>query len=97
MPSTGAFYIQNTIKAEAAYPRIDFHLTFKVKTVSFYFKYRHKMTNATIKYNIASILFIRIMSRKDSLFKKILYSETKVDVKEIIKRLDFVNKILEQL
>lgn len=39
--------------------------------LSFYFKYRHKMTKATIKSNIASILFIRIMSRKDSLFKKI--------------------------
>ncbi len=39
--------------------------------LSFYYKYRHKMTNATIKYNIATILFIRIMSRKDNLFKKI--------------------------
>jgi len=39
--------------------------------VSFYFKYRNKMTQATIKNNLSSILFIRIMLRNDSLVKKI--------------------------
>lgn len=47
--------------------------------LSFYFKYRHKMTKATIKSNIASILFIRIMSRKDSLFKKIKRMKLMID------------------
>jgi len=47
--------------------------------LSFYFKYRHKMTNATIKYNISNILFIRIMSRKDSLFKKIKRMKLMID------------------
>ena len=37
------------------------------------------MTKATIKSNIASILFIRIMSRKDSLFKKIKRMKLMID------------------
>jgi glycosyltransferase involved in cell wall biosynthesis len=45
----------------------------------YFFKYRHEMTNATIKYNIATILFIRIMSRKDNLFKKIKRMKLMID------------------
>jgi hypothetical protein len=47
--------------------------------------------------DLSSSRDIKSLTDFDSLFKNILYSETKVDVKEIIKRLDFVNKILEQL
>jgi hypothetical protein len=47
--------------------------------------------------DLSSSRDIKSLTDFDILFKNILYSETKVDVKEIIKRLDFVNKILEQL
>ncbi len=39
-PATGAFYLQNNEKA-LNYPQIDFHLTMKIKTVSFFLKYSH--------------------------------------------------------
>jgi len=40
MPATGAFYIQNKVKT-GDYPQIDFHITLKIKTVSFFLKYSH--------------------------------------------------------
>jgi hypothetical protein len=39
-PSTGTFYLQN-IMEEGNYPKVDLHLTIKVKTLSFYIKYSH--------------------------------------------------------
>ena len=46
MPATGVFYLQqtsnkSTIVETGSYPQIDLHLTLKVKTVSFFFKYTH--------------------------------------------------------
>jgi hypothetical protein len=40
MPATGAFYLQNKIK-EGNNFQVDFHITMKIKSVSFYFKYSH--------------------------------------------------------
>ena len=39
-PVIGVFYTQNRVTT-GDYPMIDFHLTFKVKTVSFFIKYSH--------------------------------------------------------
>lgn len=39
-PAIGAFYLQNS-KELSDYPQVDFHLTIKIKTVSFFFKYTH--------------------------------------------------------
>ena len=40
IPNTGMFYVQNSVSS-GKYPKIDLHLTFKVKTVSFFLKYAH--------------------------------------------------------
>jgi len=46
-PAVGAFYLQNKEKS-GNYPQVDFHLTVKIKTVSFFFKFAH--ANANLSY-----------------------------------------------
>jgi len=50
-PNVGAFYLQNKEKG-GNYPQVDLHLTIKIKTVSFFFKYAH--ANAAFTYNNAN-------------------------------------------